>query len=38
LVRQLIELHGGSIAVASEGDGMGSTFVVRIPVGEKPTG
>lgn len=32
LVRQLVSLHGGSIAVRSEGPGKGSTFVVRIPL------
>jgi two-component system, sensor histidine kinase len=31
LARQLIELHGGQIAVQSEGIGRGSTFVVRLP-------
>jgi signal transduction histidine kinase len=32
LVRQLVALHGGSIAVESKGHGSGSTFVVKIPV------
>ena len=31
LVKQLVTLHGGSIQVASAGDGLGSTFSVRIP-------
>jgi len=31
LARQLVLLHGGSIAVASEGIGRGSTFTVRLP-------
>ena len=31
LVRSLIELHGGSVAVSSEGDGRGSQFEVRLP-------
>lgn len=31
LVRDLVELHGGSISVRSEGLGMGSEFVVRLP-------
>ena len=32
LARQLVLLHGGSIAVASEGIGRGSTFTVRLPL------
>jgi PAS domain S-box-containing protein len=32
LVRSLVELHGGSIAVASAGLGQGSEFTVRLPV------
>jgi signal transduction histidine kinase len=31
LVRQLVELHGGSVAVDSPGLGKGSTFTVRLP-------
>jgi signal transduction histidine kinase/ActR/RegA family two-component response regulator len=31
LARQIVLLHGGSIAVASEGIGRGSTFTVRLP-------
>jgi signal transduction histidine kinase len=31
LVRQLVELHQGSIEVFSDGPGRGSTFVIRIP-------
>jgi PAS domain S-box-containing protein len=31
LVRSLVELHGGSAAVHSDGIGQGSTFTVRLP-------
>ncbi len=31
LVRQLVELHGGKVAAASDGLGRGSEFMVRIP-------
>jgi signal transduction histidine kinase/DNA-binding response OmpR family regulator len=34
LTRRLVELHGGSIWVESEGEGKGSSFRFRIPVGE----
>jgi PAS domain S-box-containing protein len=32
IVRHLIELHGGSVAVASEGVGKGATFTVKLPL------
>ncbi|MGZ8253478.1 MAG: hybrid sensor histidine kinase/response regulator [Burkholderiaceae bacterium] len=32
LTRSLVELHGGSIHVSSEGSGTGTTFVVRLPL------
>jgi CheY-like chemotaxis protein/two-component sensor histidine kinase len=32
IVKNLVELHGGSIRAESEGDGEGSTFVVRLPL------
>ena len=32
LVRQLVELHGGTVAAFSDGPGRGSEFVVRIPL------
>jgi PAS domain S-box-containing protein len=31
IVRHLVELHGGSVAVASEGEGLGATFTVQLP-------
>jgi signal transduction histidine kinase len=31
IVRHLVELHGGSVAVASAGEGQGATFAVRLP-------
>ncbi len=33
IVRHVVELHGGSVHVASEGSGKGATFSVRLPVG-----
>lgn len=32
IVKQLVELHGGSIGVRSGGKGLGSTFTVSLPV------
>ena len=32
LVRQLVELHGGSVIATSEGTGQGSVFTIRLPV------
>ncbi|NVB78883.1 MAG: PAS domain S-box protein [Kofleriaceae bacterium] len=34
LVRQFVELHGGSVAAHSPGKNLGSTFTVRIPITE----
>lgn len=33
LVKQIVELHGGAISVASDGPGTGSVFTVRLPLG-----
>jgi CheY-like chemotaxis protein len=32
IVKQLVEHHGGSVAVRSPGEGCGSTFIVRLPI------
>jgi CheY-like chemotaxis protein/nitrogen-specific signal transduction histidine kinase len=32
IVRQLVALHGGSVEAQSEGEGKGSTFMVRLPL------
>ncbi|MGZ3461483.1 MAG: response regulator, partial [Archangium sp.] len=32
LVRRLVELHGGTVTVHSEGEGQGSELVVRLPL------
>ena len=32
IVRQLVEMHGGSVSVESEGLGQGATFIVNLPV------
>ncbi len=34
LVRGLVALHGGSVTAHSEGDGKGSSFVVRLPIAD----
>jgi signal transduction histidine kinase/CheY-like chemotaxis protein len=32
IVRQLVDLHGGNIYAASEGNGMGTTFTIHLPL------
>jgi PAS domain S-box-containing protein len=32
IVRQLVELHGGSVEAASPGEGLGATFKVSLPI------
>jgi len=38
LARSLVELHGGSIRAASQGEGCGSAFTVRLPLVAAATG
>lgn len=33
LVKQLVELHGGTVSAASEGPGKGSQFTLTVPIG-----
>ncbi|HET8646195.1 MAG TPA: ATP-binding protein, partial [Vicinamibacteria bacterium] len=34
IARSLVALHGGTLSAASEGPGRGSTFTIRLPLGE----
>jgi two-component system CheB/CheR fusion protein len=36
LVKGLIQLHGGNVAVRSEGVGKGAEFIVRLPIDQAP--
>ena len=36
IVRSLVELHGGTVAACSDGEGRGSEFVVRLPPATGP--
>lgn len=36
LVRTLVERHGGNVGAASQGPGLGSEFMVRLPLAEAP--
>ena len=35
LVKSLVDLHGGDVVASSDGEGMGSTFCVELPLAEK---
>jgi signal transduction histidine kinase len=32
IVRQIVELHGGTVGAESEGEGLGAAFTVRLPL------
>ncbi len=32
IVRHLVELHGGTVSAASDGEGRGATFTIRVPL------
>jgi signal transduction histidine kinase len=39
IVRHIVEMHGGSVRVASKGEGQGSTFTIDLPLPvQQPTG
>lgn len=35
IVRQIVELHGGRVGAASEGENQGATFIVQLPTTQK---
>ena len=35
IVRQLVELHGGTVAARSDGAGTGATFIVELPIHQR---
>ena len=37
ITRHLLELHGGTVTVASPGEGLGSTFTLSLPAARQPT-
>jgi signal transduction histidine kinase/ActR/RegA family two-component response regulator len=37
IVRHLVELHGGEVSAASEGEGQGATFTISLPAPIRPT-
>ena len=36
-MKTLVELHGGNVEAKSEGLGLGSEFVVRLPISAQPS-
>jgi PAS domain S-box-containing protein len=38
ITRHLVEMHGGTVEAASDGEGHGATFTIRLPLHETETG